>query len=213
MCGRITLLTYEELLDVVESVEKRTAAGLLREQDGATRAQARPNSVVRAITPVGGQLEISELVWGFPLDGGKKTVFNTRIESALEGSRMWLGPLRDGRCLLPVASFFEPHATETSISPRTGRPIKRQYEFASESGMPLLLASVHDGTRLSVVTSEPNASVAPIHPRMPLVLRFEEVEAWLYGDYATLADRSGISLAARPETPEPPAPAQLSLFS
>lgn len=213
MCGRITLLTYEELLDVVESVEKRTAAGQLAEQGGAARAQARPNSVIRAIAPVDGQLKINELVWGFPLDGGKKTVFNTRIESALDGSRMWLGPLRDGRCLLPVASFFEPHATETSVSPRTGRPIKRQYEFANESGMPLLLASVHDGTHLSVVTSEPNASVAPIHPRMPLVLRFEEVETWLYGDYATLADRSGIPLAARPETLDPPAPAQLSLFA
>ena len=49
--------------------------------------------------------------------------------------------------------------------------------------------------------------------RYPGIKHFEEVETWLYGDYATLADRSEISLAARPETPEPPAPAQLSLFS
>lgn len=212
MCGRITLLTYEELLDVVKAVENGAGPSALSEQEGAPRAQARPSSAVEAIAPTAGRLEIARFNWGFPLDDGKKTVFNTRIESALAGSRMWAKLLRNGRCILPVATFFEPHATETSTSPRTGRPIKRQYEFADEGGAPLLLASVCAGERLSVVTTEPNASVAPIHPRMPLVLRFEEVPTWLFGDFASLADRSTIALAAQPETPAIQGPAQLSLF-
>ena len=240
MCGRITLLTFEELRDVASAVELGDGNQLpligLEDDALCQRAQARPGGVVQALAAGTGKpggpssppatergyqaakcdspaLGILDLTWGFPIDGGKKTAFNTRIESALAGSRMWAAPLRDGRCILPVASFFEPHATETSTSPRTGKPIKRQYEFCDEDGMPLLLASVHDGERLSVVTTEPNEIMAPIHPRMPLVLRFEEVGAWLYGEYASLADRADIVLAAQPETPAAPPTAQLSLFT
>lgn len=233
MCGRITLLTFEELRDVVSAVEQGAENQLppigLDDDALGLRTQARPDSIVQALAAEASRLSvpsapsaakrdhlalgIADFTWGFPIDDGKKTVFNTRIESALAGSRMWAAPLRDGRCILPVASFFEPHSTETSISPRTGKPIKRQYEFCDESGMPLLLASVHNGERLSVVTTEPNAIMAPIHPRMPLVLRLEEAATWLIGDYASLADRSDIVLAAQPENPAAPPSAQLSLFA
>ena len=221
-------MTYEELLDVVEAIERGDNRHRRLSRAEKARIQARPNALVQAIAPRENQLRIEDFTWGFPIDGGKKTVFNTRIESALQGSRMWGNALRDGRCILPVASFFEPHATETSLSPRTGKPVKRQYEFfgcsrerigdndestpSDVERLPLLLASIHDGERLSVVTTEPNASVAPVHPRMPLVLRFEEVATWLHGDFATLADRSDIALGAQPETPAAPPSAQLSLF-
>ena len=212
MCGRITVLTYEELRSVADAVERHAGqAPLLDPELRAQRSQARPASEVHALKPQGTHLEIAPFTWGFPLKDGKKLVFNTRIESALEGSPLWARALREGRCILPVASFFEPHATELSTSPKTGRPVKRQYEFTGDDDRaPLLLAGVGDGGRLSIVTTEPNAHVAPIHPRMPLVLRFEEVEAWLYGnynDFAALADRSRVSLAAQPETPMQPASA------
>ena len=91
--------------------------------------------------------------------------------------------------------------------------MKRQYEFSSASGSPLLIASVRQDDRLSIVTTEPNAAVSPIHERMPLVLRFEEVGQWLSGSPAELADRAGIALAAVPEHAEPPeTDNQLSLF-
>lgn len=256
MCGRITLLTYEELLDAVMAVEQGRAASLRARAAAEPRAQARPGDAVYAIAPDGAALKLRRLTWGFALGDGKKLVFNTRIESALSGSRMWADAMQNGRCILPVASFFEPHGTEKTLSPKTGRAMKRQYEFFSEDARPasgnadanagitsngdgetngcgndgcgsrsgaegassgpggtggpgavgitparavLLLASIHDGRRLSVVTTEPNAVVAPVHPRMPLVLRFEEVGTWLRGNFETLADRSSINLATRQE--------------
>ena len=195
MCGRFTYLTYDELADVVQVVEQRGSARL---RSGVERAQARPGSDVHALVPRASCLEIEPFIWGFELPG-KKLVFNTRIESALGGSALWADAIREGRCILPVASFFEPHASETVRDLRTRRLGKRQYEFADAHSMPLLLASVHDGGRLSVVTTEPNESVAPIHNRMPLALRFEEVPLWLEGDFTPLADRSDFELLARPE--------------
>lgn len=197
------MLSFDELQAVVAAVESGVTSGadtLLATDDAAQRAQARPGSLVQAVAVHAGEPSIDQFTWGFPIQGGKKLVFNTRLESALAGSGMWATAIRNGRCLFPVASFFEPHLTEVDTSPRTGRPIKRQYEFAGADGAPLLLAAVANNGRLSVVTTEPNAAVAPIHPRMPLVLRFEEVPVWLEGDYASLADRSGLTFEIAPET-------------
>ncbi len=225
MCGRITILTMDEIRDVVESVEARRQMHLTREQ--RERDQARPGTMLHAIglqtRQANGQatrLGIFETTWGIEAPWNGKLVYNTRIESALGGSAMWEAPIREGRCILPAATFFEPHAGETVISPKSGRPIKRQYEFAMPDDAPLLLASVCSGSRLSVITTEPNAHVAPIHPRMPLALRFEEVPLWLEGDLADiaqLADRSALPLSVCPEEPNSPDRAngndgQLSLF-
>lgn len=212
MCGRITLLTYDELSEVLEAVEARMG---MRVGHCGDRAQARPGNALQAILPSPDdtqKLKIAALNWGFMLPNSKKLIFNTRIESALEGSRLWAGPIRDGRCVLPVASFFEPHGSETVRSPRTGRQMKRQYEFASPAGEPLLLASVQREGCLSVVTTAPNASVSPIHERMPLALRFEEVTTWLGNEFAMLADRSGLDLVATPEDHGEQLSAQLALF-
>ena len=210
MCGRFTYLSYDELNEAVEAVASGTT---MRLHPVASRSQARPGSPVQAITPdereCGPELEIVSLTWGFDAPFGKGLVFNTRIESALDGSRMWRDALREGRCIMPVASFFEPHLSETTRSPRTGRPAKRQYEFRDAQGAPLLLAGVQQNGRLSIVTAEPNASVAPIHARMPLVLRFEEAPQWLEGNILPFADRSRIELEAHPEDE---GDVQMSLF-
>lgn len=56
----------------------------------------------------------------------------------------------------------------------------------------------HEG-RLSIVTTAPNADVALVHDRIPLVLGPGEFGVWLGPDFARLADRSGIQLATEPE--------------
>lgn len=210
MCGRITLLTYEEISDVVRAVERGEASSVLALRE-SKRPQARPGDEVQGVIGTQSGLFIEPLTWGFASPDAQGLVFNTRIESALGGSRMWSDAIREGRCIVPVASFFEPHATETVLSPRTGKPIKQQYEFQAEDGAPLLLAGVHREGRLSVVTTEPNEAVAPIHARMPLALRFREARTWLEGDWASLADRSGMPLSVEPEFPRDDEN-QLSLF-
>ena len=76
------------------------------------------------------------------------------------------------------------------------------------------LAGISEDDHFSVVTTEPNQFVAPVHNRMPLVLRPEELEVWLGSDWGELSDRSGIMLDVAPEE-QPKDDAfgdQLSLF-
>ena len=240
MCGRFTCLTYDELSDVLAAVEGRLGAlaPLRTPGDGASggsesgddaqerRPQARPGSEVSALVADAGTARLATFRWGLNGREGNRLVFNARIESALAGSPMWREPIATGRCIVPAASFFEPHTTQTLPNPRGGRPRKQQYEFRDPEGLPLLLAALRSAGSVSIVTTQPCASVAPIHPRMPLALRFQEVETWLHGafpvsgasgtpaDLAGLADRSGIVLQARAEAPaeSTPSPAQLALF-
>lgn len=195
MCGRFTFLTREELEDAVRAIEGQ---GAVRLRADVERGQARPGSSVLALAPSRNGLAIAPLVWGFESSGGK-LVFNMRIESALGGSSFWKNPVRNGRCIMPVASFFEPHRTKAALNSRSGRRAKRQYEFSSPDSSPLLLAGVQVDGRLAIATTEPNAWVSPIHPRMPLVLSFEEASSWIDGDLAPLADRSRFELVATSE--------------
>ena len=219
MCGRFVVLTADELRDVVDAVEGRAAARALRAD--AARGEAFPGSSVTAIRRAGEKLAVDGLHWGFPAEWSKGTVFNTRLESALADSPMWRDAIREGRCIIPAAAFYEPHRTEKATSPRTGKPIKRPYLFHDKNGMPLLFAGVASQGNCSIVTCEPNRWVAPVHPRMPLALRFEEVPLWLEGglpDLGRLADRSGIELTSSPELElansesDNPEPDQLMLF-
>ena len=241
MCGRFTVLTKEELADVVDSVRRRRVPSLLSGEFASgsmqQRVQARPGSEVDVISRLGNNVVLQQLLWGFSVPWNSRPVINTRLESALGGTKMWRGPLRDGRCILPAASFFEPKSVEAqeglepksveaqeglepkSVEAQEGskpkRSARRSYEFVQPDRLPLLIAGVQEEGRVSVVTTAPNDAVAPIHPRMPLLLAFQEVPLWLEGeitDIASLADRSAIALTSSPERPLRADQGQLSLF-
>lgn len=168
----------------------------------ATKPHAFPSSVVPLIVPSGegAHLIVAHMAWGYEVPWKNGPVFNTRIETALKGDGgMWGASFARRRCLIPAWGFFESHGSETVPSARTGRPVKRQYAFEPCGGAPILLAGIHDKGRFSLVTTEPNDVVAPVHNRMPLVLAPSEAKLWLCGTYAPLLDRSSVELQAVPE--------------
>ena len=200
MCGRFVMLTREEVAEVVASVESGKPLAPLATVD--LRPQAFPGSDILAFGIPEDRMSVGSFRWGFPVEWSKKPVFNTRIESALSGKGMWRALIEGGRCIVPAVSFFEPHASEMVRSARSGKKVKRAYEFSAPTRTPLLLAALCDGENCSIVTTEPNRWVSPVHNRMPLALRFEEVPAWLGGevaDIAPLADRCAVELLVEPD--------------
>lgn len=204
MCVRMCPLTMEEAQAVLDARGTPGAHTIRYIERPDPLRDARPGSLVPVYVPEGRGLAVARLMWGFPLDGKPNAVFNTRIESALEQLRlgrrgMWAKAMAEGRCLVPVRAFYEGHMTERIESERTGRPVRRQYLFRLPGARAFLLAAVHEGDRFSVVTTRPNASVAPIHNRMPLVLGPGESSVWLGSDFAGLANRSDVDLSSKPE--------------
>ena len=147
------------------------------------------------VEPIG-NFEARDMFWGFEESWKPGVVFNTRIESATKPT--WRDSMEHRRCIIPVSSFFETHRDETVASPKTGKPIKRQYEFHVPGQDVILIGATWRGDRFSMVTTEANAYMAPIHHRMPLVIRQEELPLWFGPEYQKLTNRSSIKLESEP---------------
>lgn len=206
MYGRCVVFTFDEVLEVINEIELGNAFNY--EPDWpARKVQAFPNSAASLIVPqfdtaIGvdalqsGSLSAREMGWGFEESWKLGVVFNTRIESATKPA--WRDSMEHRRCIILVASFFETHKDETVTSPRTGKPIKRKYEFRVPGEDVILIGCTWKGDHFSMVTTEANPDMAPIHHRMPLVVRQEELPLWLGPDYRELANRSSIKLEVKP---------------
>lgn len=218
MCGRFTVVGEDGLGLTMEAIEAGSWDGSPADERACGRldhSEARPTALVQVVARDGGIVSVP-MIWGFSVSWQRNVVFNARIERAGDAGGMWSEAFAARRCIVPAWTFFEPHRSETAISPRTGRAIKRQYAFASPDGTPLLLAGIYDRPlvddgagseqaeppRFSIVTTAPTDGISPIHDRMPLVLDPAESRAWLEGAPAPLfADRSGTVLDIAPETP------------
>lgn len=105
---------------------------------------------------------------------------NARVESVAE-SNLFRSAFRNRRCLLLADGFYEWAGTR-------GR--KQPYRVQRVDGQPFAFAGLWSrweggGGALdtaTILTTEPNAVVEPIHDRMPVVLESDEEERWLSAD-------------------------------
>lgn len=210
MCHRMSPLTFAELEQALDELRRTGHARVPSRDDSTAVPDAYPGRDVPLFVPdQDGNLVPAQLKWGFPSPhSAGKVVFNTRIETAMSqgqvGQGLWADPIRYGRCLVPVRSFYE----RWTVPGRDGSDEPHgdgQVEFTLAGHRFFLLACVRDQEHFSVVTCRPNAAVAPVHDRMPLVLGPGESRVWLGPDFATLTDRSAIRLESRVEEKAPQA--------
>jgi len=200
MCGRYVIYTASELDDMRQIVEEanRRARQHSGEHGGAsgTAQQVKTGEIFPTnLVPVqvGSASVALPMVWGYPSFTGKGVIFNTRIEQAAQ-KPFWRDSLANRRCLVPTSGFYEwQHG---------GPNDKQRYCFTLAEEPILYLAGIYkaftDGRqpaeRFSILTTAPNDSLRDIHNRMPVVLRPNELEEWLFGDPLALTDRSQVLL-------------------
>jgi putative SOS response-associated peptidase YedK len=106
------------------------------------------------------------------------------------------------RCAVPADGFYE------WTGPKGAR---RPIRFAPAGGGLICLAGLYevardpatgeDAATFVVLTTEPNAEVAPVHDRMPVIVAGDDLDAWL-----DVSDGGGAAQAERAEALLRPAP-------
>lgn len=193
MCGRFIFIPQDELQSIIAEVTRNIKAQ--RTANVSSSQDAFPKSQVPLIIPRENRLETAVMQWGYPVAWQKGPVFNTRADTATGPKKnMWTDSLQNRRCIIPSRGFYEPHKSETTISPKTGREIKQQYFFRRPDSDLLFMAGIYESGYFSIMTTEPNQWIKDIHPRMPVILVADEFSQWLYGDYERLFDRGQIQL-------------------
>jgi putative SOS response-associated peptidase YedK len=113
------------------------------------------------------------------------STINARAETVAK-SPVWRGPLRKRRCLVPADGFYEWKRLDGKNSP--GEKAKQPYAFRMADDRPFAFAGLWDAWRapdgswlesFSIVTTEANALMAPVHIRMPVILDPGDYDRWI----------------------------------
>lgn len=132
-------------------------------------ARTRPTNAAPIILPVESRLEYREYAWGFKVHFDPAPMFNARSETITQ--KRTFKPYVGNRCLIPAVSFKEGGPTFF----RTGHDI---FFFPG-----LWCDDKEHGHRFTMLTCEPNETVAPHKTRMPFILRDHQLLEWLRGDW------------------------------
>lgn len=182
MCGRFVLKETEENLhelfgysNVVEPFPPRFNI-----------APTQPIAIVRA--PQGSR-ELALVRWGlvppFVEDPRRfALLINARAEGITERGA-FRNAVRYRRCLVPASGFYEWRKAPSGKGPR------QPFWIAPAAGGAMAFAGLwetwhdRDGGEIDsgcIVTTDANATLAPIHDRMPAIIAPKDYEAWLAGD-------------------------------
>jgi putative SOS response-associated peptidase YedK len=177
MCGRFTLAVPADILMDLFEIQAQDVPSL------APRYNIAPTQGVAAVRCAEGVRRLDILHWGLipswsqdPSIGAR--MINARAETVAE-KPAFRSAFRRRRCLIPADGFYEWRKL----------PERRQpYLFRLPDGSLMGLAGLWehwespDGSAVescTILTTEANEVVRPIHARMPVILRPESFEAWL----------------------------------
>lgn len=117
--------------------------------------------------------ELKEMYWGFPQYQKKGLLINARAETAVERKTFRVS-VQNRRCIIPAKHFYEWDNQKNKVT------------FFSKDRPVLYMAGFYnrfqDEDRFIILTTQANASVKPVHDRMPLILEESELDDWIWDD-------------------------------
>ena len=178
MCGRFTLFEPKESLAGIFGVSAAPLPG-----PRYNIAPSQPVAVVRLSRPPGEGRELAMLRWGLVPSWAKDPSIGSRMINAsaetVPEKPAFRSAWKSRRCLVPANGFYE-------WQRRNGR--KQPWYIRMRDGGPFAIAGLWErweppsGDPLescTLITTEPNELLAPIHARMPAIVAPEDFDLWL----------------------------------
>lgn len=151
----------------VEGDLKLTKGALATRAGDITPGMATPGIIWNKGTNE--DLALEDLFWGIT-SKDRKLIINARAESVTKKS-MFADSIRNRRCILPAAGFYEWDASKT------------KFRFKRADEKPIYLAGFYDLSdnkdSFVILTTAANASMKPVHDRMPVMIDTGNVRDYL----------------------------------
>ncbi|MGM0652528.1 MAG: SOS response-associated peptidase [Bacillota bacterium] len=176
MCGRFALVTEKKILDMLFGLELRF--------DLQPRFNIAPSQEILAVhrSPAENEKEFVHLRWGLvPFWAEDSSIgsqmINARAETAPE-KPSFRDAFKKRRLLIPASGFFEWKKEQDG---------KQPYYVRRDDGEPFAFAGLWErwnkGEKpletCTILTTEPNSLLVPIHNRMPVIISPKDFEQWL----------------------------------
>jgi putative SOS response-associated peptidase YedK len=160
MCGRYRLKDPKRAFAWLEVVPS---------SDFLPRFNIAPTQRIPVVAAAG---RLEAMTWGIlPAWGKSKALINARSETIRE-KRSFKSAFTQRRCLLPADGFYE-----------WSRIGKRPHLFTLRDDAPFAIAGIWEAgeelPRCCLLTTMANSILAPIHDRMPVIVRREDWPEWL----------------------------------
>ena len=189
MCGRFvqadSLHQLSTLLDATFGVLSPPEA----------RYNIAPAAYVVALCDRSEHLTLAQFEWGLIPSWSKDPSIGQRLTNA-RAETVWEKPsfqtsIRSSRVVVPADGFFEwSPARRDGPRGRNDKPVREPHYFTRGDGQPLLLGGISSAWRnpldaddirqtLCLLTTAANATMQPIHHRMPVIIEANGVEQWL----------------------------------
>ncbi|GAB4350190.1 MAG: SOS response-associated peptidase [Gammaproteobacteria bacterium] len=177
MCGRFNLITDAQGIVAFFNV--------LHCPELQPRYNIAPTQDIPAVVWVDGEREVIMLRWGLVPSWSKDPSIGQRLINAkaetVAGKPAFRAVFRRRRCLIPASGFYEWQAKPGG---------KQPWNICRSEGGLMALAGLWEhwdsgGRALrtcTILTTDANPTVAPIHGRMPVILQPEVFDAWLQPD-------------------------------
>lgn len=193
MCNHFKL---PQLFTIKKYLQDDLALPLIEPKFKINNFDIYPNSVAPVLIYTNHQLQLILKKWGYPSPVDQaKLIFNARIERFYQKRpSMWDKSFARQRCIIITEKFFESSKHTYTVNQKT---YHEKYSFEDSENSLTLIAGIYDQDNFSMVTTSPNSIMAPIHNRMPLVLKPEEIRQWLFQNFTSLIDRSNFNLAVQ----------------
>ena len=188
MCGRYTghVQAMHDWADILQDWQDY----------GDTRRNIAPTSTVGAISKEG----FTPMRWGLVPMWSKTlqiryATFNARLENIDSKPAYRAAWKRQQRCLIPSGGHYEW---------KTEHGQKQPYLIHRDGYAPVVFGGIwdlwqnpdepdHRVVSCSIITKAADASLEPLHPRMPVILQPDDVSEWLTGN---LRDAQDIAMGA-----------------
>lgn len=202
MCGRyVSSSTPDEIAAYFDAYEQP-------EQALEPSWNVAPTDDVYVVLEEEGHRRVAEHHWGLVPFWAKSPAIGSKMINARADGLATKGAFKDSfarkRCIVPADGFYEWKAIP-------GQKVKQPYLITRRSGEPLAFAGLWsswrapDGDRTdrlrsaTIITTEPNAVMAELHDRMPVILPASAWAEWLDPDNTDVDDLARLLVPAPAE--------------